>query len=174
LKTGFNPQLLIGATVFGNVGEIAAGVFFDLPSVSATLSYIENVNASCDDVGNSGQKPIPGGLTNIVPSVVFDAGLFAEAAIGNGEYSIGEVRTYQFTNYTLPLSTVCLRFDPTASTFAPATNPATATATGSHGAKPTSAAVVLVNPVTKMVSSMGRQAILVLSFILMSAFFASL
>jgi hypothetical protein len=148
LQAGFNPQLLLGATIFDNLGKIAAGTFLDLPSVSAALSYVIGVNASCDSV--SSQDAVHGGLTNIVPSVVFDAGLFAEAGIGNGQnYSLGEIKTYQFTNYTIPLSTVCLSFDATASTFGPATN--AATATGSNGPKLTSAAITLKNPIMKTV-----------------------
>jgi hypothetical protein len=172
LKAGFNPELLLGATVFDDLGEIGAGVFLDLPSVSAVLSHVTGVNASCDPV--SSRDAVPGGLTNIVPSVVFDAGLFAEAAIGNGQgYSLGEIQTYQFTNYTVPLSTVCLSFDATASTFAPAVNPATTT-TRSNGPKSTSAAMALVNPVTKMVDRVGRLAAMTLSLVLISILFASL
>jgi hypothetical protein len=171
LKAGFNPQLLLGATVFDDLGEIGAGAFLDLPSVSAALSYITGVNASCDPV--SSKDAVHGGLTNIVPSVVFDAGLFAEAAVGDGlGYSLGEIQSYQFTNYTVPLSTVCLSFDATASTFAPAINPATTTR--SNGPKSTSAATALVNPVTKMVDSVGRLAVMTLSLVLVSALFASL
>jgi hypothetical protein len=171
LEAGFNPQLLLGATVFDNLGEIAAGAFLDLPSLSATLSYVTGVNASCDSV--SSQDAVHGGLTNIVPSAVFDAGLFAEAAIGNGEdYSLGVIKSYQVTNYTIPLSTVCLGFDAAASTFGPAANPATTTT--SSGLKSTSAAGKLHNPIAKMVTRLGLLPSVALSFLALFAIFASL
>lgn len=157
--------------MFDNLGEIAAGAFLDLPSVSATLSYVTGVNASCDRV--SSRDAVHGGLTNIVPSVVFDAGLFAEAAIGDGEgYSLGVVQSYQVTNYTIPLSTVCLSFDAAASTFGPATNPATTTA--SNGPKSTSAARNLYNPIAKLVRRLGRLSLVAVSLLVMSAIFTSL
>jgi hypothetical protein len=178
LHTGFTPQLLLGATVFDGLGSIGAGVFFDLPSISATFSYVTGVNSTCDPVDPSSPDLIPGGLTNIVPSAVFDVGLIAEAAISDLDYSIGVVTTYELASYAPTLPTACLAFDARASTFAPATAKATATATAttasSSGPKSTSGATILVNPITKMVRSMGRLAIVTLLLSLMSAFFASL
>jgi hypothetical protein len=177
LHTGFSPQLLLGATVFDDLGSIGAGVFFDLPSISASLSYVTGVNSTCDPVGPSSPDLIPGGLTNIVPSVVFDVGLIAEAAISDFDLTIGAVTTYELASYAPTLPTACLAFDTRASTFAPATARATATATattlGSSGPK-SSGATILVNPITKMVRSMGRLVIVTLSLGLVSAFFASL
>jgi hypothetical protein len=177
LEAGFNPQILLGATVFDDLGEIAAGTFLDLPSLSATLSYVTGVNSSCDPV--SSQDAVHGGLTNIVPSAVFDVGLFAEAAVGiGGDSSLGVIQSYQVTNYTVPLSTVCLNFDAAASTFGPAAHPATTTAstTASRGPnlKPASAAGSLHNPIAEVLRSLDRLAVAAVSLLVVSALFTSL
>jgi hypothetical protein len=172
LHAGFSPQLLLGATVFDNLGSIGAGVFFDLPSISATLSYVTGVNSTCDPIDPSSPDLIPGGLTNIVPSAVFDVGLIAEAAISDFNVTIGAVTTYELASYAPTLPTACLAFDTKASTFAPATAKATATAIGPNGPK-SGGAASLVNPITKTVGSMGRLTIVTLPLSLMLAFLAS-
>jgi hypothetical protein len=174
LEAGFNPQILLGATVFDDLGEIAAGTFLDLPSLSATLSYVTGVNASCDPV-SSQDAAVHGGLTNIVPSAVFDVGLFAEAAVAiGGDSLLSVIQSYQLTNYTVPLSTVCLNFDTAASTFGPAAHPATTTALRGLNPKPASAATNLYNPIVEVLRNLDRLEVAALSLLFMATLFGSL
>ena len=173
LGTSFSPELLLGISVFDDHGSIGAGVYFDLPSVSASISEVTEVTYDCEPAANSSRERF-GSLVNIVPSMAFDVGLIAEAELHDFYYTVDDRQLYQALQTSLPLPTQCLSFDAHAKTFGPATNTATATGLGTstaNGGKPTSGAATFSNPCARMVSQFERWMVIALSLVtLISAF----
>lgn len=95
---------------------IGAGIFFNLPTVAATVSQIAHVNSKCEPVPpNSTSSTVNGivedvfeGLTHIEPSVEFDFGVLAQAELAN---DVGVEAIYTVFNTSYPLPTACLEFN---------------------------------------------------------------
>ena len=98
-------------------GDMTA--YFDVPKLDVEISQVHNVTASCD-AASAASVPadqIYANLTNVVPSIGFDASVI---------FSAQEVVEHQssrpFTDefYTKNLSTACLAYDPAKKTLGPA------------------------------------------------------
>lgn len=163
LSTAFTPELLLGISVFDGHGEAGAGVFLDLPTIKATVSQVDHVDANCNPIANTSSEgkgnnnDLFGSLTNIVPEVDFDLGLVAQAAVLAGPLTFRAIDKYTAvsTHYTLP--TACLSFNTQAKTFSAPT-----------ATKKSAAAVRVVNPFAGIINSYGRVQLMtgVLAFIL--------
>ena len=128
LSVGFSPQLLLTATLLGKAGEIGAGVFFDLPRITATFSQIDHVNEYClpDTVGDPGTAIVPNSLTHIVPSVELGVGFLVDARVDVPDVVVKDnniVESIASTGFSLP--TACLSFDKAKKTYGAAAAAAT-------------------------------------------------
>lgn len=155
--TSFTPELLLGISVF-ELGSAGAGVFFDLPSIKATVSQVAHVDSKCNPVTNFSATgnildDIFGSLTNIVPEVDFDVGLVVQANLDLVPFKAAEEWTALSTTITLP--TACLSFDAAAKTYGAAA--ASKTSSISPSATGTNAATGgIVNPLTRVLHRLGR------------------
>ncbi|KAL8949017.1 MAG: hypothetical protein Q9222_004840 [Ikaeria aurantiellina] len=141
VSASFRPTLLLGVKVL--TGTLGAGVFFNLPTISATVSQVAHVDSKCDPIpiaDNSTTidgilQDVFGSLTNIEPNVEFDFGVLAEGQVG--QFGAEDIFTVFNTSLTLP--TACLEFDPKAKTLGAVTPSAegkalaSATGTGAAG-----------------------------------------
>ncbi|PGH28261.1 hypothetical protein AJ80_00152 [Polytolypa hystricis UAMH7299] len=125
-QVSFTPQILLGvSTATGStVGGI--GAFFNLPSLSVNMTQLDNVNYTCDplpeksedekkkadDDDNKGitLNDFVGNFTNIVPSVEFNVGAFAELEVGLANFQMLATEvTVASTVFNLP--TACVSFN---------------------------------------------------------------
>ncbi|KAI4124675.1 MAG: hypothetical protein LQ338_004675, partial [Usnochroma carphineum] len=122
ISTSFHPELLLGISVLK--GTLGAGVFFNLPSVSATVSQVAHVNGKCESLPPSSNnnnntssttvlEDVFGNLTHIEANVEFDVGVLAEVEVG--KLGAEDVYTVFNTSYAGP--TACLMFDEGAKTL---------------------------------------------------------
>ena len=135
----YQPQLLLGISVFDNHAFAGAGASFDLPSISAVVSQVDGVNDKCEPLTGSNSNngdigKILGNLTHIVASVVVDVVLIAEASASAGDIqnSQSDVHTPWNTSWALP--TACLSYDKNHQTYVPASVTTTSTASASTSA----------------------------------------
>jgi hypothetical protein len=135
LSIGLQTEVLLGVSLLSGFGDIQAGIFLDLPTLSVSISSLSGVNADCEPITSSNTvngllSHIFPNLTHIVPSAVVDIGLTAGATL-----IIPDVTTLQTdaattlagTEYTL--ETVCLSWDSKATAFVEPTFSTTAAAT---------------------------------------------
>ncbi|KAL8658618.1 MAG: hypothetical protein Q9226_000869 [Calogaya cf. arnoldii] len=114
VSAAFRPELLLGVEVL--TSTIGAGIFFNLPTVAATISQIAHVNSKCEPIPpNSTSSTVNGivedvfeGLTHIEPSVEFDFGVLAQANLAK---DLGVEAIYTIFNTGFPLPTACLEFN---------------------------------------------------------------
>ncbi|KAL9021479.1 MAG: hypothetical protein Q9185_001376 [Variospora sp. 1 TL-2023] len=129
VSASFRPELLLGISVL--TGTLGAGIFLDLPTLSATIAQVADVNSRCEplpdtnpinstfppsnttDIVNGFLDDVYSSLTHIKPAVEFGIGVLAQ-----GEVAMlgGEVAATLFTT-GLPLPTACLGFDREAGTL---------------------------------------------------------
>ncbi|KAL8872059.1 MAG: hypothetical protein Q9174_002240 [Haloplaca sp. 1 TL-2023] len=141
VSAAFRPQLLLGVSILSSSASLGAGVFFNLPTVSATISQVAQVNSKCEPlpIGNMTSnasttvddilQDVFGSLTHVEPAVGLDFGVLAEANLGiSNSREVGLQNVVTIFNTTFPLPTTCLSFDPEKSTLGPV--PAMATAGG--------------------------------------------
>lgn len=171
-STSFTPELLLGISVFDGLGSAGAGIFFDLPTVKATVSQVAHVNAKCDPIANASaagdiSDDIFGTLTNIVPEVKFDVGLVAQAELRGGLVDLDDKWTAAQTAFMLP--TACISFDASAKTYG-----AAATSSMSTSPKKNAATTGIVNPVMGIVRRCGRFEAVVMVLALVSGYFLAL
>lgn len=132
---------MLGVSVFGGRGSAGIGVALHLPTVNTAVSQVTNVDSKCEPLKNSSAsngiiEDLFGSLTNLVPEVVFDLGLFVEA---EGAFpDIGG--TYTVLNKTLSLPTACLSFDKNEKSFVAATAAAASASIASVSASAAAAA----------------------------------
>ncbi|MCJ1425160.1 hypothetical protein MMC29_003048 [Sticta canariensis] len=176
-STSFAPELLLGISVFEGIGSAGAGVFFDLPTVKATVSQVAHVDAKCDPIVNTStagdiSDDIFGSLTNIVPEVDFDLGLVAQAELRAGPFSIEKVDQWTAVKTAFTLPTACISFDTGAKTFVAPT--ASASAAGGGGSRKNAATAGIVNPLMGIVRRCGRFEAVMLVLALVLGFFLAL
>ena len=171
----FSPEVLVGVALFGGVGTAGAGVFFNLPKVSATVSQVAHVNSKCEPAANSTGGDLVDdffdSLTHIEPNVELDFGVVAEAQLQGDD--IGGEAEYTVFNTSFPLPTACYSFNVDQKTFGPAEAKATVTGSGGKGsAKSEGAATTTVrNPFSASKNGWGKvQTATFLLFIVMITF----
>ena len=102
---------------------MGAGLFLELPKLTATFSTLSHVNANCETANTSSSVEnkvldiIYDSLTHIDASVDLGVGVIAEAEVDFGDYSFKDKDPYTVlsTDYTLP--TACVSFDVGKKTF---------------------------------------------------------
>lgn len=174
VSTSFTPQLLLGISVFDGLGSAGAGIFFDLPTVKATVSQVAHVDAKCDPIANAStagdiNDDIFGSLTNIVPEVDFDVGLVAQAELRGGLITLDDVAKLTAAQTAFMLPTACISFDASAKTYG-----AAATSSMSTSPKKNAATTGIVNPVVGIVRRCGRFEAVVMVLALVSGYFLAL
>lgn len=122
MTAGFKPELLLGISIIGSAATAGFGVFFDLPSVSATVAEVAHVDSKCESASatttTKGALPdLFDSLTHITGSVDVGFGILAQADLVIGFH---ENVTFPLLSTSFPLPTACIRFDKKASTFGPA------------------------------------------------------
>ncbi|KAL8705514.1 MAG: hypothetical protein Q9201_001389 [Fulgogasparrea decipioides] len=146
VSAAFRPELLLGISVL--TGILGAGVFFNLPTVSATISQVAHVNSKCEPLpipsssattnDNSSTivdgvvEDVFGSLTHVEPEVELDFGVLAEAKLGAGGKGVEGVVTVFNTSFALP--TTCLSFDEEEKTLGPVAAKTTGKEGGGKGA----------------------------------------
>ncbi|KAL8683512.1 MAG: hypothetical protein Q9186_000552 [Xanthomendoza sp. 1 TL-2023] len=113
VSAAFRPELLLGVKVL--TATIGAGIFFNLPTIAATISQVAHVNSKCEAIPDNATsstvngvlEDVFGSLTHIEPSVEFDFGVLAEAQVDK----FGAEDVYTIFNTIFPLPTACLEFD---------------------------------------------------------------
>ncbi|MCJ1465236.1 hypothetical protein MMC07_003852 [Pseudocyphellaria aurata] len=153
-STSFTPELLLGISVFEDLGSAGAGVFFDLPTVKATVSQVAHVDAKCDPIANASttgniSDDIFGSLTNIVPEVDFDVGLVAQAELKAFALTLDDLSKWTAVQTAFTLPTACISFDAGAKTYGAAGASAT-------GGKKNAATAGIVNPLMVLAGPYGR------------------
>lgn len=132
VTAGFTPQLLLGISIIGHDATAGLGVFLNLPTVSATLEEVLQVNHKCEKIAASGSKNANdafGSLTHITGQVGLDIGLLAQASLNIAGQSRNENASYTAFATSYPLPTACMSFDRKAKTYGIAST----TPTGSAG-----------------------------------------
>jgi hypothetical protein len=141
LALGLRTEVLLGVSLLSGSGDMSAGIFLDLPTLSVSISPLSGVNADCEPLTSSNSvngllSHIFPNLTHIVPSAVVDIGLGASAALIIPDVTtitIEASTTLAGTEYAL--ETVCLSWDNKATafvkpSFSTTTTTAAAAATG--------------------------------------------
>ena len=178
MSASFRPTLLLGISLLDNEAFAGAGVFFNLPTVSATVSQVAHVNSKCEPItgngttSNSVLDDVFGSLTHIEENVEFDFGLVAEASLGVG----GVDDVYTVFNTSFPLPTACLSFDSDKSTLGPVTasGSGTQSGAGASGTAQGAAAAGAVNPLGQLLKATGRIEIVLGALLLVSVCFGGL
>jgi len=145
---GFIPQLLLGVSFFGGDAIAGAGVFLNAPSITTTFSTVSHVNSKCENITNNAVandviNDIFDTLTHIDASVDLQLGVTAEAQARLGSYIVKDDEPYAVLDKSFSLPTACISFDRNAKTYGPAP---TSTSTKAPGAKGTSGASTVSNP----------------------------
>ncbi|KAL9594254.1 MAG: hypothetical protein Q9219_007135 [cf. Caloplaca sp. 3 TL-2023] len=121
VSASFRPELLLGVSILTSLTSLGAGVFFNLPTVSATVAQVAHVNSRCEPVpspsssANASANSVDDvagdvlfdGLTHIESGVEFDVGVLAQGQVG--VVGVEEVFTVFNTSFAGP--TACLSFD---------------------------------------------------------------
>lgn len=137
----------MGINVFDGDGTAGAGAFLSLPSISATVEQVSNVNSKCErEAGSSNNNnatsaldgvsdDIFGSLTHLKSEVDLAVGAVGELAVKAGNFKMGDTVSHTFWSTGFPLPTACLSFDAAAKTFGtPTSSTASTTATATPGA----------------------------------------
>ena len=113
VSAAFRPELLLGVEVLSST--LGAGIFFNLPTVAATVSQVAHVNSKCEPIPanvtsstvDDVVEDVMDSLTHIEPSVEFDFGVVAQAEVND----FGVEAIYTIFNTSFPLPTACLAFN---------------------------------------------------------------
>src|SRR5450432_3307659 len=72
LSLGLNTEVLLGVDILSGTGNIHAGVFMNLPTLSTHMSPLRNISSNCEasnsSTGNDTQSHIFPSLIHIIPS----------------------------------------------------------------------------------------------------------
>ena len=117
LELSFRPKFDFAISATAAVdGDMSA--YFDVPKLDVQISQVHNVTSSCDPASSSTpSNQVYSNLTNVVPSIGFDASVI---------FSADEVIEHQSSRpfseeiYAKNLSTACLAFDEAQKTLGPA------------------------------------------------------
>ena len=96
---------------------MGAGLFLDLPKVTATFSTLSHINANCEtanttsSIENKALDIIYDTLTHIDASVELGLGVIAEAEVDFGDYSFKDKDPYMLLSTDFSLPTACVSFD---------------------------------------------------------------
>lgn len=160
VTAGFKPELLLGISILGHDATAGLGVFLDLPTVSATLEEVFQVNHKCEKIAASDSNTANdafGSLTHVTGQVGLDIGLLAQANLNIGGYSMNENASYTAFSTAYPLPTVCMSFDRKEKTY----GVASATPTGSagqlgHNGQKSGAVSSISNPILRVLGKQSR------------------
>ena len=118
VSLGLHPELLLGISFFGGIGEAGAGIFLDMPKLSLQVQPVSvAANERCELIADKGAANnalslLKANLTHIVPVVDFAGGFVAEASMKVGGLpSIGKQTAWTPLATTFPGPTVCLAYD---------------------------------------------------------------
>ena len=119
LELSFRPKFDFAITATAALdGDMTA--YIDVPKLDVQVSQVQNVTSSCDAVASAASVPkdqIFGNLTNVVPSIGFDASvIFSAQEVFEHQSS----RPFAADFYAKNLSTACLAYDPAKKTLGPA------------------------------------------------------
>ena len=121
---------------------MGAGLFLDLPKLTASFSTLSNVNANCETasttpVENKTLDVVYDTLTHIDASFDLGLGVIAQAEVDFGDYSFKDKDPYMLLSKEFALPTACVSFDAGKKTFGvpSATSSFGAGATGGAGGK---------------------------------------
>lgn len=116
IELSFRPKFDISISATGAIeGDMAA--YLDVPKLDVEVSQVHNVTSSCDAASPSVPKDqIYGNLTNVVPSIGFDASVIFSA---NEVFEHQSSRPFAHDFYAKNLSTACLAYDPAKKTLGP-------------------------------------------------------
>ncbi len=159
---GFQPQLLAGISFFNGKASMGAGLFLDLPKLTATFSTLSHVNANCEtantssSIENKALDIIYDTLTHIDASVDLGVGVIAEAEVDFGDYSFKDKDPYTVlsTDYALP--TACISFDVGKKTFGVPSATSSGGAAGATGKTAVGAGLRDTNPLGQYGGVLGR------------------
>lgn len=149
---GFRPLLAIGVTTADGIVNAGIDASINVPSLSMEITQLSGVDENCNPLtGSSAVNELIGkflgNVTNIVPSASVDLALGAHIGATIDGHGHVDSDSVTLLSTTTALPTMCLKFDEDSGTFAPATLPASVTATSSSGShKKSSAADNLPTP----------------------------
>ncbi len=178
VTAGFTPQLVLGISIIGHDATAGLGVFLDLPTVSATLEEVLQVNHKCEKIAASDSKTANdafGSLTHITGQVGLDIGLLAQANLNIAGRTKNESISYTAFATTYPLPTACMSFDRKAKTYGIA-GAASTGSTGKNGPNDQKSGAVLniSNPILKVLGKQRRVEVAAGFLTLVSAFFMNM
>ena len=133
----------MGISVFDGAGTAGAGVFLNLPQISATVAQVANVNSRCEPeaMPSSNNTGLDGALdgffnslTHLTSEVELAVGVVAEEGVKAIDVAGREAYTVFSTDFPLP--TACFSFDAAAKTFGSPTSSNTASGTPGASALP--------------------------------------
>ena len=146
LSAAFTPELLMGISVFDGDGTAGAGMFLNLPQISATVAQVANVNSKCEPeaVSSNNNTGLDGALddffnslTHLTSDVELAVGVVAEQGIKADNFFTEAAReAYTVFSTDFPLPTACFSFDAAAKTFGSPTLSNTASDTPGASAIP--------------------------------------
>ena len=179
---GFQPQLLLGISIFNHDATAGLGVFFDLPTVSATVAEVRRVNSKCENSSMPNSNTANGIVTDVIDSLThisgevgFNVGLLAQANLNIGGHVKQENDTYVVLSTAFPLPTACISFDRKAKTYGPANVTSTSSVTGpGHGGQKSGAASSTGNPIPQFLGEQKCVGLAAGLLILASAYFVTL
>ena len=164
----------MGISVFDGDGTAGAGAFLSLPSVTATVAQVANVNSKCEPKAvssnnNNDTSALDGALdhifdslTHLTSDVDLAVGAVGEFSIKAGTIPFGGAVSHTFWSTGFPLPTACFSFDAAAKTFGSPTSTMSVTSTakastGAAGGDSSSAASLgRENPLGGLLGRWGR------------------
>ncbi|KAI4110941.1 MAG: hypothetical protein LQ339_000943 [Xanthoria mediterranea] len=160
VSAAFRPELLLGIEILSRT--VGAGIFFNLPTVAATVSQISHANSKCEPIpANLTSSTVNGiledvfedGLTHIEPSVELDFGVLAQANLGK---KVAVEAIYTVFNTGFPLPTACLEFNREEMALAAVTPKMNGKAIGAGSSDTGAAGKGIRNPVRGLSGMVGR------------------
>ena len=162
----------MGISVFDGSGTAGAGAFLNLPTITATVAQVANVNSRCEPEAvpsNNGTgadgalDDFFSSLTHLTSDVELAVGVVAEEKVEVGTFGdIAGRQPYTILSTDFSLPTACLSFDAAAKTFGSPTASSTASSTGTAGSNvipggsKSVASMGMENPLGSVIGKLGR------------------